>query len=63
LPLAQRLAVANVDDSSLWGEIARRPSKPNIAERSWPTIMLVGVAIVLVIVGGLAALRRRSSIA
>jgi hypothetical protein len=62
-PLAQRLAVSTVDDASLFDEIGRAPSPPQPAGS--PTTLLVAAAIVMgiLLVAGVAAVRRRSSIA
>jgi hypothetical protein len=62
--LAQRVAVSTVDDSSLFDEIRRSPSTPPQPSK-WPAATLAAGAIVagILVVAGLVALRRRSSIA
>ncbi len=61
--LSQQLAVSTVDDGSLFDEIGRAPSKPQ--RSAWPSTTLVAGAIVIgiLLVAGVGALRRRSSIA
>jgi hypothetical protein len=62
--LSQRLSVSTVDDGSLFEEIGRAPSKPQ-PQSDWPMPMRVAGAIIIgiLLVAGVAALRRRSSIA
>jgi hypothetical protein len=60
--LGERVAVATVDDRSLIEEIAR-PSRRDNEQISSLDAMLVAGAIVLIIVAGITALKRRSSIA
>ena len=62
--LAQRLSVSTVDDGSLFEEIGRAPSQPQ-PRSAWPIPMRVAAAIIIgiLLVAGVAVLRRRSSIA
>jgi hypothetical protein len=62
--LGQRLAVSIVDDGSLFDEIGRAPAKPP-SQPAWPMTVLVAAASVIgiLLVAGVAGLRRRSSIA
>lgn len=63
--LAERVALSIVDDESLFDEIARPPAPAQPQPPAWPMATLVTGAIVLaiVLVGVVAALRRRSSVA
>ena len=62
--LAQRLSVSTVGDGSLFEEIARAPSQPR-PQSAWPRPKRVAGAIIvgILLVAGVAVLRRRSSIA
>jgi hypothetical protein len=63
--LSRRLAVSTVDDGALFDEIGRPPSKRQPPQSAWPMTTLLAGAIVagILLVAGVAALRRRSSIA
>ena len=63
--LDAQLAVSTVDDGALLDEIGRAPSKPQSQQSAWPMTTLVAGAIIVgtLLVAGVAALRRRSSIA
>jgi hypothetical protein len=62
--LSQQLAVSIVDDGSLLEEIRRPPSSAPPALMAWPTSVLaaIGLAVAILILGFVAARRRRSSV-
>jgi hypothetical protein len=62
--LSRQLSVSTVDDASLFEEIGRAPSPPQ-AQSAWPMTTRVAGAIVIgiLLVAGVAVLRRRASIA
>jgi len=61
---SQPLSVATADDGSLFDEIRRPPSNvpAAVSGRPMTTLVASAVAVALLIVAGVAALRRRSSI-
>jgi hypothetical protein len=62
--LSQQLAVSIVDDGSLLEEIGRAPSSAPRTVMAWPTSFLAvsAIAVAILILGAVAARRRRSSV-
>ena len=60
--LSERLAVSVVDDESLFDEIERKPSTPQTSAPPIANVAAGGIIVLIVLVAGIAALRRRSSI-